>query len=45
MLDNRILKWAISGKADLIVTGDKEILRMKEYMGIRITSLRDYLES
>jgi len=43
--DNRILECAISGKADLIVTGDKEMLRMKEYMGIRITSLRDYLES
>ena len=25
--DNRILECAISGKADLIVTGDKEILR------------------
>ena len=43
--DNRILECAISGKADLIVTGDKEIQRLKEYMGIRIISLRDYLES
>ena len=43
--DNRILECAVSGKADLIVTGDKEILRMKEYMGIRITSLRDYLDT
>ena len=43
--DNRILECAISGKADLIVTGDKEILRMKEYMGIKIKSLKDYLES
>ena len=43
--DNRILECAISGKADLIVTGDKEVLRMKEYMGIKIKSLKDYLES
>lgn len=43
--DNRILECAISGKADLIVTGDKGILRLKEYMGIKIKSLKDYLES
>ena len=43
--DNRILECAISGRADLIVTGDKEMQRLKEYMGIRIVSLRDYLES
>jgi len=42
--DNRILECAASGKADLIVTGDKEMLRLKEYMGVRITSLREYLE-
>jgi len=43
--DNRILECAIFGKADLIVTGDKEILRLKKYRGIKIVSLRDYLES
>jgi putative PIN family toxin of toxin-antitoxin system len=43
--DNRILECATFGKADLIVTGDKEMLRLKEYMGIKIASLRDYLES
>jgi putative PIN family toxin of toxin-antitoxin system len=43
--DNRILECAAFGKADLIVTGDKEMLRLKEYMGVKITSLRDYLES
>ncbi len=42
--DNRILECAISGRADLIVTGDKEMLRLKEYMGIKIATLRDYLE-
>ena len=43
--DNRILECAISGRADLIVTGDKEMLRLKEYMGIKIVTLRYYLES
>ena len=43
--DNRILECAVFGKADLIVTGDKEMLRLKQYMGIKIASLRDYLES
>jgi hypothetical protein len=43
--DNRIPECAVFGIADLIVTDDKEMLRLKEYMGIRITSLRDYLGS
>ncbi len=43
--DNRILECAISGKADLIVTGDKEMLGLKEYLGIKIERLRDYLGS
>ena len=41
--DNRILECAVSGKADTIVTGDKEMLRLKKYKGIRIITLRDYL--
>lgn len=42
--DNRILECAIAGKADLIVTGDKEILALQEFKGIKIQSLRQYLE-
>lgn len=41
--DNRVLECAIAGKADIIVTGDKAILRLKEYQGIKIISLREYL--
>lgn len=41
--DNRILECAISGKADVIVTGDKEMLELNEYLGIKIISLREYL--
>jgi putative PIN family toxin of toxin-antitoxin system len=42
--DNRILECAISGNADVIVTGDKEMLKLGEYEGIRIISLKEYLE-
>jgi uncharacterized protein len=42
--DNRILECATFGKADIIVTGDKEMLRLREYMGVKIASLREYLE-
>ncbi|MCX5886394.1 MAG: putative toxin-antitoxin system toxin component, PIN family [Proteobacteria bacterium] len=41
--DNRILECAVSGRADVIVTGDKEILKLGEYEGIKIISLKDYL--
>jgi putative PIN family toxin of toxin-antitoxin system len=42
--DNRILECADFGKADLIVTGDKEMIRQKEFKGIKIASLKEYLE-
>jgi putative PIN family toxin of toxin-antitoxin system len=42
--DNRILECAIYGKADFLVTGDKEILRLQEYKGVKIISLKEYLE-
>jgi len=42
--DNRVLECALHGKADAIVTGDKEMLKLKEFEGIRIISLKEYLE-
>ncbi len=42
--DNRILECAADGRADLIVTGDKEMLRLKDYKDIKIISLRSYVE-
>ncbi len=41
--DNRLLECAESGRADVIVTGDKEMLLLKRYQGIQLISLRDYL--
>jgi putative PIN family toxin of toxin-antitoxin system len=42
--DNRILECAIAGRANAIVTGDRALLALGEYRGVRIVSLRDYLE-
>ena len=41
--DNRILECAVSGNADVIVTGDKELLRLREYEKTKIISLKEYL--
>ncbi len=42
-LHNRILECASSGNADVIVTGDKELLRLAKYGNTRIISLKEYL--
>lgn len=41
--DNRVLECAVTGRAEAIVTGDKALLSLGEYGGVRIRSLRDYL--
>ena len=43
--DNRILECALASRAQAIVTGDKAMLVLREYRGIRIESLSDYLNS
>ena len=42
--DNRILECAVEGKAEAIVTGDKEMLAIGEYEGIRLITLAEYLD-
>jgi putative PIN family toxin of toxin-antitoxin system len=42
--DNRVLECAVAGRAALIVTGDRALLALGEFRGVRIVSLRDYLE-
>jgi uncharacterized protein len=42
--DNRILECAVTGHAEVIVTGDRAILDLKKYRGIRILSLRQFLD-
>lgn len=34
--DNRVLECAIAGKANLIISGDRHLLRLKSYQGIPV---------
>jgi uncharacterized protein len=42
--DNRVLECAVSAGSDYIVTGDKDLLRLRQYAGIRIVSVSDFLD-
>ena len=41
--DNRILECALTARAEAIVTGDHALLALREYKGVPIVGLRDYL--
>jgi len=41
--DNRILECAVAAKANLIVTGDKHLLKLKNYQGVGIVRVADLL--
>jgi putative PIN family toxin of toxin-antitoxin system len=43
--DNKILECAVDGKADFIVTGDPDILVLKEFEGIKIVNADKFLAS
>ncbi len=43
--DNKIIECAFDGKADCVVTGDPDLLVLKEFRGIRIVTAREFLES
>lgn len=42
--DDKFIECAVALKADVIVTGDREVLNIKEYAGIRILSPQKFLE-
>lgn len=42
--DDAILECAVEGEADYLVTGDKDLLVLKEYRGIRIQTAHHYIE-
>lgn len=42
--DNRILECAVASGADSIVTGDRALLALREYSGVRILRLSEYLD-
>ena len=41
--DNRIVECAVESGSEVIVTNDKDLLRMKEYQGIRVVKVLDFL--
>lgn len=45
MPDNRILECATAAEADLIVTGDHHLLQLKEFEGVPIVRLADFLRT
>lgn len=42
--DNKIIECAIAGEAHFIVSGDKHLLKVKEYTGVRILTPREFLK-
>ena len=42
--DDKFLEVALNGRADLIVTGDADLLRMNAWRDIEILSPADYLK-
>jgi putative PIN family toxin of toxin-antitoxin system len=42
--DNRIIECAIAGGADFIISGDKDLLRLGKFGGIRIVSPSQFLK-
>jgi uncharacterized protein len=42
--DDMVLECAVLARAELVITGDKDLLTLGEYEGIRMLSPRDYLE-
>jgi uncharacterized protein len=43
--DDEIIECAVAAVADVIVSGDKHLLRLGQYRGIRIMQVRQLLES
>jgi uncharacterized protein len=41
--DDRILECAAAARSDYIVTGDKHLLRLKNFVNIRIVNPADFL--
>jgi uncharacterized protein len=42
--DNRVLECAIAGRADIIVSGDRHVLKLGGYEGIIILTARQFMD-
>jgi putative PIN family toxin of toxin-antitoxin system len=43
--DNKFIECAVALKADFVITGDKSIIEIQDYMAIKIVSPKDFLSS
>ena len=43
--DNRVLECGVAARADAIVTGDKQMLKLGSHGDLRIMSVREFLNS
>lgn len=43
--DNRVLECAVDGRADWIVTGDRDLLDLKVFEGIKIVTVAQFLRT
>jgi uncharacterized protein len=43
--DNRVLECPVEGRADLIVSGDRHLLKLSKYQGIPIVTVRQFMDS
>jgi hypothetical protein len=43
--DDKFIECAVALKADAVITGDREVLAVKDYMGIRILTPHRFLEN
>ena len=43
--DDKFIECAVALKADFIISGDKALIAIQDYMGIRIVSPKEFLDS
>jgi predicted nucleic acid-binding protein len=43
--DNRVLECAVEGKANIVVSGDRHLRKLRSYAGIPILTVRQFLET
>jgi putative PIN family toxin of toxin-antitoxin system len=43
--DNKFIECAVALKADFVISGDKSLLGIRDYMGIRIVTPKDFLDT
>ena len=43
--DNRLLELALDSESDCILTGDRDLLRLNPWRGVRIVSPREFLDT